>query len=212
MSKPVSPGVQESLEPVFNTFLRCPLPPVAVTPDSLRQYYRGSLIPQNRLMTPANLSAGAGGGTITNNVSGGSSTTINNKPVVPNPVVAQNAAVTTTNLDMGEQFFGIVTMSKTFQLLQVAVSSAARLQLYATAAEQTVDASRPDTTTPPIGVTQGLIADFTLDDASSFLCTWIPTGANGDFPRTTNIYVTITNLATTSVVITATLLFVPNEP
>jgi hypothetical protein len=34
--------------PEFNMFLRSPLPLTSASPDSLRQYYRGS-VPQNRI-------------------------------------------------------------------------------------------------------------------------------------------------------------------
>lgn len=207
--RPTPPGAgPQSLEPVFNQFLRCPLPPVAVTPDSLRQYYRGSLIPQNRLMTPSNLSSTSGSGGSTTAVSG--STT--NNTTITTVVKALSASVPTPVLNPGDMFFATATMAKTFELLQIAVSSPARVQIYATQSEQTSDAGRPDTSPPSIGTTQNLIADVSLDTSPlSWNMTWIPVGANGDFPRTTNIYVTITNIASLSIPITATLLYVPNE-
>jgi hypothetical protein len=57
---PVTPAVPISgpfTSPIFppgpNPFLRCPLPPVVVTPDSLRQFYRDGMIPQSRIITPS---------------------------------------------------------------------------------------------------------------------------------------------------------------
>ena len=42
--------------PVQNTVLRCPLPyVVASSPDSLRQFYGGGVIPQYRITPPSSL-------------------------------------------------------------------------------------------------------------------------------------------------------------
>ncbi len=53
---PVTPSPQASLpptqnlQPVLNTVIRCPLPPVFQSnPDSLRQFYSGGAVPQFRI-------------------------------------------------------------------------------------------------------------------------------------------------------------------
>ena len=38
--------------PAMNMFLRCPLPPIVVYPDSLRQYERHGAVPQMRVPAP----------------------------------------------------------------------------------------------------------------------------------------------------------------
>lgn len=192
-------------------FLRCPLPPVAVTPDSLRQLYRGGVVPLNRLMTPTTLSGSpvaGGSGTIV--VTG---STTNNNPSKPTPPVsAITASFTTSSLSMGDQFLSTLTAAKTFELIQLTTSGSARVRIYGTPSAQLLDMGRPDTTAPNIGTMQALIADVTLDTSPfQWLYTWIPVAANGDSPRTANIYVTVDGIDTVSLPITVTLLYLPNE-
>ena len=43
-----------TLEPGFNVFLRCPLPPVwQASPDSLRTFYQNGKVPQTRIFNPS---------------------------------------------------------------------------------------------------------------------------------------------------------------
>lgn len=52
-AKPSSPAPTTNLEPGYNKFLRCPIPPVwQSSPDSLRQFYNNGIVPQNRLFNP----------------------------------------------------------------------------------------------------------------------------------------------------------------
>jgi len=204
-----APAVNTSLEPTYNKFLRCPLPPVAFTPDSSRQFYKGGNIPQSRLLTPTTLSASPTGAGAATAVTASTSTTTNTKVVTP---VATNASLTTPVLDSGEAFFGVLTMSKTFDLLQLTTSSAARVRFYATASEQAQDVGRDADTALPAGTSQDIIADVTLDtDPMLWDFTWIPTGTNGDNPRTGLCYVTVENEDVSSVAITVSVLYLPTE-
>lgn len=204
-----APAVNTSLEPTYNKFLRCPLPPVAFTPDSSRQFYKGGGIPQNRLLTPTTLSASPTGAGAATAVTASTSTTTNTKIVTP---VATNASLTTPVLDSGEAFFGVLTMSKTFDLLQLTTSSMARVRFYATASEQAQDVGRPDTQPLPAGSSQDIIADITLDtDPMLWDFTAIPTGSNNDNPRSGLSYVTVENVDLSSVAITVSVLYLPTE-
>ena len=62
---PSGPGPTPVASPPLSTVLRCPLPVVGTssTPDSLRQYYAASVIPQYRFNPPAPLSASNQGST-----------------------------------------------------------------------------------------------------------------------------------------------------
>lgn len=204
-----APAVNTSLEPTFNSFLRCPLPPVAFTPDSSRSFYKGGSIPQSRLLTPTTLSASPTGAGAAATVVASTSTTTNTKVVTP---VATNASLTTPVLDSGEAFFGVLTMSKTFDLLQITTSAMARVRFYATASEQAQDVGRDADTALPAGTSQDIIADVTLDtDPMLWMFTPIPTGTNGDNPRSNAVYCTVENVDVSSVAITASVLYLPTE-
>lgn len=201
----------QDLAPTLNTVIRCPLPPIFQSnPDSLRQYFQGGTVPQFRIFGPATqtISTGNGGTTtesvVTTVVNGGSST--------PASVLAQQAVLITPVLGPGATFqIAITKMSRSFQLLNVSSSSAARIELYGTAAAQLADISRALDTPPAAGTTQGLITDIALD-TSPF--TWNfqnRIGANGDVPQNPECYVTITNIGGAAVAITVTIQFVPLE-
>jgi hypothetical protein len=49
---PIAGPYTPAFPPDIDPFLRCPLPPVQATPDSLRQFYRGGQIPQRRILPP----------------------------------------------------------------------------------------------------------------------------------------------------------------
>jgi hypothetical protein len=202
---PVGPKV---LEPGFPVNMRCPVPPTAFTPDSSRQFYRGATIPQFRAFSPAPLSSNnnSSGSTTTQNITNTSSTTTTVS------LKAQTASLTTPVLNPGNTYLGTATLSKTFNLLSVTASNSARVRVYATQSQQIVDNSRGSNTAPPFEVTQGLIADISLDTSPyMWLCTWLPNGANGDSPRTASVYVTVDNIGSMSTAITASLLFLPLE-
>lgn len=191
-----------SLEPVFSPLLRCPMPPVSITPDSLRQFYRGGEVPQHRILTSVPSSVTSGGTTSTTTFVQGSSST----SVFDNPV--QNASVSTPVLNPGGFFQTSVTVSKVLSLTKITASAAARIELYSTAAAQSADLSRPAfvggvINPPAVGTEHEVIADLYLDTVLDWALSPIAVGANDDFPQTTVLYVTITNVGTSSTAITA---------
>jgi hypothetical protein len=62
---------------------------------------------------------------------------------------------------------------------------------------------------PGAGTAQNIICDVVLDTVPYQWTFQNRTGANGESPQTTAIYVTVTNLNTTSSAVTVTLLYVP---
>jgi hypothetical protein len=187
------------------------MPPVNVTPDTLRQFYRGGLIPQSRIMTPSVLSGNNNStGSVTNTTVVQSTTPGGGvKPTTP---TAQTVSVSTPVLNPGDDYFAVATIAKTFDLISLTTSDVSRVRLYATAMSQSTDVSRGSDEAPPAGVDQGLILDVTLDTAPFYwLCTWVPTGVNGDSPRSSAIYVTVSNVDLASHPITATMMYLPTE-
>ncbi len=191
-----------------NPFLRCPIPPVSITPDSLRQYYQGGLIPQNRIMTPVS-SAQAGAGTSGGSGTGITSVTneITNTTIVTTKVgTIQSASVTTPVLSDGAMYQTTFSTSTSFIPLLISVTGAARVELYGTKAAQIADLSRLNTTPPGLGNEQSILLDVTVDTAPFV---WVITpslpAANSDSPQKPLSYITITNLMPASRAITATL-------
>lgn len=201
-----------SLEPVFNPTIRCPLPPLSTTPDTLRQFYRGGIIPENRIFSPPPLSG--------NNNNGGTSTSTTvvqtsstSTTVLP---TAKNASITTPVLNAGVSYQGVLTMAKSFILMQVSVDQPARVELYSNANFQTLDAGRMafigSTPNPPVAGTQhGVIADLYLDSTLSWIMSSDAVASNADNPQSVLIYITVTNISASTNSITASLAYVEQQ-
>lgn len=203
--------------PVFpqqpNQYLRCPLPPVAITPDSLRQFYHGGEVPQARVLTPTTLSASSGSGnSTTTTIDNSTTTTISTSPT------SQTTSIVTPNLNPGDQFTTSITVAKAFTVLRVSVNNAARVELYSTAAAQNQDLARAATfgsvnNPPPAEIQSQVICDLYLDtnDKFSWVPAWSITGVNGDSPQTSTTYATVTNIGAGNTAIVATIAYVPLE-
>lgn len=211
LSAPTQPP---QFPPAPHPYLRCPLPPVSVTPDSLRQFYKGGEVPQARILTPSPLAGGSGGGstTTTTVVTGGSSSVSTAAPS------AQSTSIITPVLNPNNQYNAIVNIAKAFTVLRVSVNSAARVELYSTKAAQSVDGPRAASfrsvnNPPPAEIQNQVICDLYLDtiDKFSWVPAWSITGVNGDSPQTTSIYATVTNIGTGSNPIAVTIAYVPIE-
>lgn len=200
------------LQPTINTMIRCPLPPIfQAAPDSLRQFYRGGVIPQTRLLSAvtSTINGGSTGGNAT--VSTSVITSSGTVPP-PTPIVEKQAVITTTVLGPGAQFVGTLpNIGRSFQLLTVSSNIAARIQLYGTQFAQTADLSRALDQPPPAGTAQGIITDVALDTNPLSWNFQDRVGANGDVPQNPVSYCTITNLSGAAVAITVTLQYVPIE-
>jgi hypothetical protein len=208
-------------QPTINPFLRCPMPPVAVTPDSLRQYYSGGQIPQFRVLTPSDSSfgAGRGGGTViiksvsstVSTTSSGSGSPGTGGGSGSTGLSALSVSLTTPILSNGNTFFGTIPISKSFQLLSISANNPCRVEIYGTALAQNLDVARALDIAPLPGTQQNLITDVVLDTLP-YQWTWQNrVGANGDSPQQPLAYVTVTNIAVSSVPITITILYVPLE-
>lgn len=188
------------------SFMRCPLPPVSVTPDSLRQFQTPG-IPLTRTLTPASSIAGGAGSGVTTIISGtGTASTAGTSggSVTPAQTI-KNASVTTPVLSMNQSIQVSVAMATVFTLLQVTVNVPARVRMYSTKASQVADLGRAATAPIVPGSENGIIADFLLTAPSEldFTCSPAPLGFNNDATRVSTIYVTVTNPVGTSNTITA---------
>jgi len=121
---------------------------------------------------------------------------------------ATTATITTASLATGASESGSVAIFRSFMLLEVQYSCKARVELYATAAARTADASRAWGTIPTLYAQNELISDT---QESTGAATWVMSpaalGFNADSPRTTTIYYRVANLDTPqAVTITLTVL------
>jgi hypothetical protein len=186
------------------SFQRCPLPPVSVTPDSLRQFQTPG-IPQTRTMTPSNTLSGGGTGTTTIISGTGTASTAGTSGGSAAAAAIQNASVTTPVLSMNQSIQVSVAMATVFALLQVTVNAPARIRMYSTKASQVSDLGRLATAPIVPGSENGIIADFLLVQPGELTWTCSPAvmGFNNDGTRVSTIYVTVTNPVGSSNVITA---------
>jgi len=204
-----SQDITYSITPNVN--LRSPAPPVNVSPDNLRQYYKGGQLPQYRVWSPPTLSAqsASSGGTTVNNVT---STSSSSSTTVKSPT-AQTVGFSTPVLLVGQIYPTILQIAKAFSVLKVTVSSSARIELYKTAAAQNADLSRPVTQPVYLGTQNGIICDLNLVNSNELMWICSPDfpGSNGDSPQSTSIYTTITNTGVASAVIIVSIVYVQTE-
>jgi len=197
------------LQPGRGTMMRCPLPPLfQPSPDSLRSYYLKGVVPQFRIFTPPAMTAPPSGGStssaVTVSTSGGGS-------VTPSATVASTVAITTGVLSPGQIYVGSIQMSKSFQLLGLASSGAARFELYGTASAQLSDISRGLDVPPAAGTVQNIICDVAIDTPPYQWTFQNRVGANGDASQSATVYVSVTNLGSGSIALTSSLSYVGLE-
>lgn len=207
-SAPTGPAPPESMQPVLNAVMRCPLPMVLqAASDAQRQFYQGGSIPQIRALalnqTTSNAAASGGTGTVIVSRGSGGGSVI--------PVLAPQTTITTAVLAPGGKLIGSFLLADSYQLLSAATSVAARIQLYGTALAQTIDLPRGLDVPPSAGTTMNLVCDVVLDTAPYTWTFQNRVGANGDSPQTATVYATITNLSAASVKVTTTVVYVPLE-
>ena len=123
----------------------------------------------------------------------------------------QQTTAITSVLSPNGRFAGSIAAAKGSQIISVAVGSPCRVQLYGNAQSQTQDAARGLDVPPQAGTTQGIVTDVVLDTAPYVWTFQNCVAVNADSPQKPVLYVTLTNLDTTSDVITLALRYVPIE-
>jgi hypothetical protein len=209
-TRPTPSGGDVKAAQAAPNFLRCPLPPVSVTPDSLRQFDMPG-IPQTRTMTPSqptNNGGASSGSTTTVIGTGGSSSAGTTGSSVAAQTI-QNASVTTPVLNQGQSIQVSVSMATVFALLHVTVNAPARIRMYSTKAAQVADLGRSQTSPVVPGSESGIIADFLLlaPNEMDWTCSPIVIGFNDDNTRVSTIYVTVTNPVGSSTILNVSFSF-----
>jgi hypothetical protein len=126
-------------------------------------------------------------------------------------------SITTSTLTNNSVQSGTITLSKTFSILEVTVSTGCRIRLYSTSAALAADASRSTTTPPAAGTAHGVILDLVLapPQITSFPITWLCSpeaiGSNCEATPSSSISYSITNLSGTSAAISLTFIFLGEE-
>jgi len=200
-------------QPTINPFLRCPMPPVGITPDSLRQYYVKGQVPQFRILTPAKRQTAGSGSTNISTTLTATTTATGGGTVAPpvNNTAAVNVSLTTAALNPNVMFLGSVAISKSFQLLGISANVACRIEIYGSQIDQLNDVSRQLDISPFPGTQQNLITDLALD-SPPYQWSWQNrVGANSENPQNGTAYITVTNLSGASAAITVSLTYVPLE-
>jgi len=174
-----------------NPYIRCPIPPINIDPDTLRQFNQNGKTPTRRVL-PLPISTVVGAGGVTNNTtavnqgsdSGGGSS---------GKLVSASASISVPSLIPGQTFTATVGLAKSFQLLSLNSTQAVEVRLYSSSAAQSADLVRITDAAVPFEVFPGIITDIVFDTAP-YVWNWQNRiGANADSPQTTNLYVTVIN-------------------
>lgn len=190
------------LQPSFNSMMRCPLPPLQVSPDSLRQFYRGGQLPQTRILTPNNIAISGEGESGAGNVTATSgSETVG--------LLVQQAAITTPIINPNNSFDSTLGLGRVFQLIQVSTSAPARVRLYGTLNALQLDSYRELDVAPAFGTEQGLILDVALDEVPYTFPLEGISGSNYDTVQAPVAYISVTNIGQATTPITVTFSYVP---
>lgn len=208
--------------PGYNPMLRCPFPPIwTSSSDSQRQFFQFGRIPQSRILSPSpsivnanpvsTSSSGSSSSSSSSSTSGSTANTSGGNSFINQTGKLIQASVTTALLSPGQQWAGIIPMSKAFQLIGLSSVSACRVRLYGTQIAQTGDYSRGVDVPPPAGTVQNIICDIALDTNPFQWAFQNRLGTSGNSPQTTILYVTVTNLGASSRPVTITLQYVPLE-
>jgi hypothetical protein len=138
-------------------------------------------------------------------------TTVNVTTVESSGLSVANYNFTTASLATGARETGFIPLARVLIIIQVIVSSKARLRLYSSAAARDADVARPNTIPPTPGTEHGVIGDWYLDTSDKLAWTCAPpvNGSNADSPQASQIYYTVNNLdSTNSASISVTLTYV----
>lgn len=194
-----------------NLTIRCPLPPINATVDTLRQFNDGDYGVPHRRVLPLPVNTEVGGGTIVNNTTVVSSSGSGSASGATS-LTAKVIAYTSSLLTPGSSSFNTLGMSsKSFQLISCTANTACEIRLYGTSVAMAIDASRPMDAPLPAELANNIITDVVLDTAP-YTWNWQNrVGANSNSPQTTNLYIAVTNIGDSAAQPQITFTFLPLE-
>lgn len=193
-------------------YIRCVIPPVGIgSTDNLRQFYNNGQVPvyRSQMIRSSIPGSNTSSGNVSQTVnvvaasggsSGGGGTTTSG---------IYTASITTPSLSQNQNFSGTLVMSQTYIVLNVTVSTAARVRLYNSRSYATADASRSSSTPISLGLMNGIVGDWLLQSSSEYNwnCSPAPVGYNADSPVDSAAYINVSNPAASSNVIQVTITY-----
>lgn len=193
-----------------NPYRRCPLPPMAATVDTLRQFDESGKVPTHRVI-PLPLQTSSSGGSVTN-VTNVTSLPSSSSTSVSTSQVSASVSLSVPALAPGQSFTATLTIAKSFQLRLLTATNPVEARLYSTAVAQSGDLPRATDTPPPFEVTSDIITDVVFD-SPPYQWSWQNrVAANADNPQTSSLYITVINPTTTGLGATSiTVTFLPLE-
>lgn len=193
-----------------NAFIRCPLPPFNVSPDTLRQFNENGKVPTRRVIPLPVASQAGGNTTVINNTEVTTSTT----SASGNATVVVSAKTVTLNLNPmspGDAVMATLSVAAVAVLITVGSSDSCEIRIYGDTVSQSLDVSRSTDTAPAFEITTGLVTDVVLDTTPLQWNWQNRIFINQDAPATTNLYVTVLNPTLNTVTPSVTITYLPLE-
>lgn len=194
-----------------NAFVRCPLPPFNVSPDTLRQFNESGQTPTRRVI-PLPVSTAAGGNTVINNnttITGSSSSSSSSSTF--SGFTPKTVTINAPTLLPGVMTIGTLTAAKAAVLMTVGSSDLCEVRIYGDPTSQTIDIPRASDTAPAFEQTPGLVTDVILDTLPLKWAWQNRVYVNQDSPQTTNLYITVLNPTAVAVTPIITITYLPLE-
>lgn len=120
------------------------------------------------------------------------------------------STATTASLVAGASSTSVpITLGKTYKLLAIQTSAAARVRLYTTSAAQTSDLGRAIGTDPTSSA--GVVLDYVTTGTSAYSLSPLVDGTSLESTPTASIPMTVTNTGSSSAAITVTLTWIKTE-
>jgi hypothetical protein len=123
------------------------------------------------------------------------------------------ASMTTPVLNQNQSYAGTITLAKSYVILTVAVTNAARVRVYSTQNAMSRDLGRLSTSPVILGLENEIVGEWLLLQQSEFVwsCSPAPVGYNADQPASTTAYVSVSNPNPSSNTIQVSLTYVSLE-
>lgn len=193
-----------------NPSIRCPLPPLNIGPDTLRQFDESQGIAPKRRVIPLPAQTGLSSAvqTVTKTTTVVSSTSSSStSTALTTKTVTYNSPI----LAIGGSDLQVITMAKSYQLISVVANNPCEMRLYGSTNSQVADFGRATDAPLAAELLSNMVTDLVFDTAPYTWSWQNRVGVNSDSLQSTNCYITVFNTGASPAQIQITIVFLPLE-